>query len=310
MNSILRKEPGKRHPVLDYEKCKRLYTVKGDISHCINGPSDVHFLETYRKRLEFEKHPSLPTDIFVWAKGEPEEPYLTKFGGLPYLPKKIPWPLDAEGQPCIFLAQFCFIDSKDIVPVPVPGGVLLIFIKHDGIDNEYLACYEPEDIHFQWIQIGDLPIWDQQSIKANGFRSIDPTFFGVIHRTCDYEWSDEIEQKLDEAQKKQSLYLWDTPFAHGTKIGGLPHFHQNGPPDNYGNIYHVKGRTWGDATYIAQLTSLQFSSETPFPWCNREKPISLDSVHRRERTFMIGDAGSIYLYLKPDGTICWFDESG
>jgi len=267
----------------------------------------IYSVETIRKRLDFEAHPSLPTDVFVWGEGEPEKPYLTKIGGLPYLPKDIPWPKDADGQPYIFVMQICFADSKDIVSVPVPGEVLLMFVKHDGWDGENLQCYEPDDLHFQWIKIADHLTWDQQSMTENGFRSIEMSFFGVIHRTRDYERSDEINRKLDEAKSRnqfaQFFRTYWIPAMSGTKIGGIPFYIQYGPDD----------KPFDDATYISQFVSLQFHPEVPFPLCNREKRMELgfksdDSIHAKGKSLMIGDLGSIYFFMKPDGTIVWLAE--
>lgn len=95
----------------------------------------------------------------------------------------------------------------------------------------------------------------------------------------------------------------------GTKIGGFPYFIQNGPGD-----YNAETQDCNDgARYIGQFVSLQFASGVPFPWCNREQPISLefntdDSIYAKGKTLMIGDMGSIYLFMMPDRTIAWLDE--
>ena len=311
MNSIALEKPDKQHPVLDYETCERLYaaTSKKLDGNTIGSPFHIYSIETIRKRLEFEGHPSLPTDVFVWGEGEPEKPYLTKIGGLPYLPKDVPWPKDADGQAYIFVMQICFVDSKDIVPVPVPGDVLLMFVKHDGWDGGDLQCYDPDDLHFQWIKITDQPTWDQQSMNENGFRSIEMSFFGVIHRTRDYEQSDEINRKLDEAKSRnqfaQFFRSYWIPAMSGTKIGGIPFYIQNGLDDD--------DETFDDTTYICQFVSLQFVPEVPFPLCNREKMLGLgfkndDSIYAKGKSLMIGDLGSIYFFMKPDGAIVWLTE--
>ena len=314
MNSIALDKPDKQHPVLDYERCEGLYasSPKKLDGETIGSPFDIYSVETIRKRLGFEGQPSVPTDVFVWGEGEPKKPYLTKIGGLPYLPKDIPWPKDSDGQPYIFVAQICFVDSKDIVPVPIPGDVLLLFVKHDGWDGKYLGCYESDDLYFQWVRITDQPTWDQQSMQENGFRSVELSYYGVIYRTRDYERSDEINRKLDEADSFYQPYL--IPALSGTKIGGIPFYIQDGPPGR-GDVhwYHVSKRTWNDATYFGEFVSLQFASNVPFPWCNSEKPIGHefgtdDSISAKGKSLMIGDMGSIYFFLKPDGAVAWLEE--
>ena len=343
VDSIIRKDPDKQHLVLDYAACERLYAtfqreLNGKIQELdgetIGSPFDIYSVETIRKRFVIEEklgtvgnpktpgtmlqtiqrfwsslsgifirlrhNRSLPTDVFVWGEGEPEKPYLTKIGGLPYLPKELPYPTDANGQPYIFVAQICFVDSKDIVPLSLPGDVLLIFVKHDGWDGEYLQCHEPDDMHFEWIRIADQPLWNPQTMKENGFRSVEPTFFGVIHRTLDYKRTDEIYEKLCDTVGGPYL-------IHGmsaTKIGGIPVSIQYGLDDFIAA---------NDATYFGQFVSLQFEPDVPFPWCNRKESIgdefgTDDSIYAKGKSLMIGDMGSIYLSLKPDGTIAWYEE--
>ena len=316
MDSIILEKPDKQHPVLDYEACEKLYADTSSEKldgETIGSPFDIYSVETIRKRLGFEGYSSLPTDVFVWSEGEPKKPYLTKIGGLPYLPKDVPWPSDAEGKPYLFVTQICFVDSKDIVPVPVPGDVLLMFVRHDGWDGEYLQCYDPEDLHFQWVKIADQPMWDQQAMNENGLRSVELSLTGVIHRTLDYEFTDIIDKRLDRARARNQFAKFFTtylvPAMSGTKIGGIPHYIQDGPPGRDDvNMYHVSKRMWDEAAYICQFTSLSFSYETPFPLCNREKPFRLYVENEGCGRLNIGDCGSIYLFLKPDGTIVWMEE--
>ncbi|MEM7227474.1 MAG: DUF1963 domain-containing protein, partial [Planctomycetota bacterium] len=59
---------------------------------------------------------------------EPEKPYLTKLGGVPHRESKKRWPMNRDGQPCTFVAQFCFADSRDIISTKLRGDVLLMFL--------------------------------------------------------------------------------------------------------------------------------------------------------------------------------------
>lgn len=165
MDSIILEQPDKQHPVLEYEKCERMFEnlqQKLD-GETIGSPFDIYSVETIRKRLELEKHPSHPADVFVWGEGEPAKPYLTKIGGVPYYPREF-WPhTENDDKPYIFLAQICFVDSKDVLPFPLPGDVLSIFMRHD-LNGPCLVCYKPVDLYFQWVRIGDQPIWDQQAM--------------------------------------------------------------------------------------------------------------------------------------------------
>src|SRR5262245_46005232 len=67
-----------------------------------------------------------PVDVFVLAKGEPPVRDATKIGGVPYRPRAKPWPLTPDGKPATFLAQFNFMQSRDILS-SLPGDILLMF---------------------------------------------------------------------------------------------------------------------------------------------------------------------------------------
>src|SRR5262245_52323890 len=89
----------------------------------------------------------IATDVFVWARGEPPNPAMTKIGGVPYRPRSSTWPRNGEGKPVRFIAQLCFADSRDIFG-ELPGDVLLIF----GDDDALLV--EPERLVFEWSGLG------------------------------------------------------------------------------------------------------------------------------------------------------------
>lgn len=135
---------------------------------------------------------SLPADVFVWAQGEPKNRALTKIGGLPYWPKDREWPND--GDPMIFVAQFNFADSTDIVS-SLPGKLLSVFVK----DEEF---YGPEYFHFEWVNEASQLI---EETPASGWWSSRPVF-GQRYRT------------------------WDSPefgIYQATKVGGLPYVIQD-----------------------------------------------------------------------------------
>ncbi|HNT78324.1 MAG TPA: ankyrin repeat domain-containing protein [Anaerolineae bacterium] len=51
----------------------------------------------------------------------------SKFGGLPYLPRDCPYPLDGEGNPLFFLAQINFAETPPLAGFPT-GGILAFYI--------------------------------------------------------------------------------------------------------------------------------------------------------------------------------------
>src|SRR5262249_17436874 len=132
------------------------YTLLLNGGDGIVGPYAIAVLEQIRAE-RLMRTPALertPTDVFVFAKGEPPRRELTKVGGLPYWPARRAWPRDDEGNPLAFLAQFCFADSRDITG-ELPGDVLLIFTRLDARITRY-PCPDWEQMHFEWLPLGEL----------------------------------------------------------------------------------------------------------------------------------------------------------
>jgi len=312
--TITQNIPGKEHEVLDFSKCEELFKTVGKRldGQIITCPYDIYVNETLRKRYGYDKTPGKPVDLFVWSKGEPEKRYLTQVGGLPFLPENRPWPMDSKGQPRIFVGQLSFVDCKDILPVPMPGDVLLIFAEKECYDDGYFGSYngsgEAEGLYFEWVNRENTVPWSREAIREKNYPSVPLTIYGVTYRGMDHFQDQEIEAKLDADYAKN--IVWSTyhiPAFGGTKIGGIPRFIQNGPSD-----YDTKTQKAGDAVYIGQLTSVQATSEVRFPWCNRPKSLPLgfksEDTSGPENEFMIGDMGDIYFFLKPNGEIVWCEE--
>jgi hypothetical protein len=145
----------KLHPELDLEGVARVYTgtefvnpLQGEL---VTSPHDLFSVEVLRDRLALRVGRPVPTDVFVFGKGEAPRRDCTKVGGLPYWPADRPWPRNAAGVPYRFLAQFNFTDSVDLVP-RLPDQVLLLLVN--GGDD---WLYEPDSIHFEWVAPGLTP---------------------------------------------------------------------------------------------------------------------------------------------------------
>ncbi|MCA8919401.1 MAG: DUF1963 domain-containing protein [Planctomycetes bacterium] len=136
---------------------------------------------------------SVPTDVIVWCQGEPANRALTKIGGLPYWPINREWP--NNGKPMVFVGQFNFGDSTDIL-MALPGQILSIFVKEDDL-------YDPEHFHFEWLNESDGALIQQT--PTSGWWGNKPVF-------------------------GQKFRTWDSA-EHGTyqstKIGGLRHLIQD-----------------------------------------------------------------------------------
>ncbi len=127
----------------------------------ITGPYDIAVLEQLRDEA-FATRPDLerePTDVFVWSLGEPEQRAVTKISGLPYREAGKPWPHSRSGTPMNFVAQFCFADSRDIIP-KLPGDLLLIFVEgKEWSPGEYDFLWgdldeRDSEVIFEWVTLG------------------------------------------------------------------------------------------------------------------------------------------------------------
>ena len=77
----------------------------------ITSPHDMVVVELLRQEAfsrsgSSPSAHSVPTDVFVFGKGEPASREVTKVGGVPYWPAARPWPASRTGKPLTFVAQF------------------------------------------------------------------------------------------------------------------------------------------------------------------------------------------------------------
>ena len=219
------------------------------------GPGTVAVNEQLRAdRIAAGERPvqRVPTDVMVWARGEPANRAVTKVGGLPFRPSDVAWPEDEDGKPLRFIGQLCFADSLDIVPA-LPGDVLLIFGDEDAL------VAESERLVFEWRPLASGPLVSEVPVVE------DPLvpYHAHLHRTAD----------------------WDDEIFEGTKVGGLPKYIQD-VPDLSG-------------TFIGTLGSIAVPDDQRYPFVNVAEPRGKADEH----DLIIGDMGSLYLFLQPDGTI-------
>jgi hypothetical protein len=294
---MLIKDSAKYHPEFDIAEARRIFAASGHDKELegesITSPYDLFSVEELRERLGLRIGPAIPTDIFVFGKGEPEKPDCTKIGGLPYWPADRTWPKDDEGRPLRFVAQFNFTDSKDIV-ADLPGDVLLLLVD-DGWDWADMS-------HFEWVKSGRIPT---SNLDPSLVTIEQGPFFGAIYRTVDFPDAMEKarESLLDEEEEPEIDEFWLLPVLNGTKIGGLPHIIQN-EDDVYGESI--------DGEFICQLGSIQAAPNAPYPWFNHPEALRLgsgaDGIHCRDNELCIGDMGSLYIYRDPNGNIKSFAE--
>jgi hypothetical protein len=272
----------KLHPELDFAAARRTFEASTHpvlTGESITSPYHAFSIEELRDVHGLREGTAVPTDVFVFGKGESPRREATKVGGIPYWPADQLWPTGDDGSPLFFLAQFNFADSRDLFPTSLPGDVLLFLVEDP---EDYL---EPDLMLFQWLPLGLTPISHfDESLMAT---TAGP-FYGVIHRSADYPDASQRASKLRISQNH------NLPVLNGTKIGGVPHWIQG-------------GEDWDDEQFLCQLGSIQAAHDVPYPWVNREKPLGLrfddQGIHGDSNEISFGDMGNIYIFLNRDGAI-------
>lgn len=138
-----RQHRGELHPRIDMPTLARVYRTAPPCMSWIDEPFDLWACEAIRQRW-LPAHDTIPTDMFLWGRGEAPDPRMTKIGGVPYLPRDTPWP-QHRGRPLTFVAQFGFHDSRDLVS-KLPGDVLLVFAP----DRD--ALLDARRLHTLWVR--------------------------------------------------------------------------------------------------------------------------------------------------------------
>ncbi|MHB1038426.1 MAG: DUF1963 domain-containing protein [Pirellulales bacterium] len=229
--------------------------------------------------------PTVPADVFVFAKGESPVRHYTKIGGLPYRPKGIPWPTTRDNnQPMTFVGQLNFVNSLDICG-PVPGHVLLVFARDDAP-----LLNDPDAFRFEWYEEGLTDLVESDGVPPPAWRFV--VCYGQACRTCDYPEGEEAFSQYDDE--------WQLAILEGTKIGGVPAFQME--IDEYGGA---------PGKFLASIGSVQAVYNRPYPWINEPSPVILDYARgiklsfREDQELMWGDAGVVNLFLNERGEVCW-----
>lgn len=175
------------------------------------GPFDLAVIEQVRRQRN-EAGPL--ADVFMFELGEPVERHAMKIGGTPYRPAGVSWPLckgpqtesdvgfcPEAGTPMLFLGQFCFIDSKDLVP-ELPSDVLLIFVEDDTFSGE---------IELEWYSLGQ-----EDLVAPNDVPPGASPFLNCFGHLC------RITEPETGVYRGRS-------FMNATKIGGSLHYQQGEP---------------------------------------------------------------------------------
>jgi hypothetical protein len=192
---------------------------------------------------------SVDMDVFVMAKGEPQERHVTKVSGLPYWPSAKPWPTGPKGKPLFFVAQFCFADSQDLTG-QLPGDILLIFSR-----DKYF-----KSLKFEWLPLGLNDLIQPAAVPTPP--SSGTPCYGLICRTKNYP---SAEPKPEVAG------------AEFLKVGGLD-VHGHFRVTEYqatqigGRPFYIQGNPNLPGSHLCTLSSVQPDMHGRYPWVNQEEP--------------------------------------
>ncbi len=277
------------HPTVDRESLMRCYPdLPVDVWN-ISSASDLIGWEKGRTLYKIEDDCAVPCDVFVWGVGEPPDRRLTRVGGVPWLPRRTPWPVIGDVV-TTFLCQFDFRDSRDLrgqrVSGALPGDLLLVFVA----DDSAALSGDDQAMRFVWVSAEETDIVTAAEVPKPSCPFNFVTAWGVRYRTADIpsKWEEAYEIPEDAAGGR----CWSLPVLWGSKIGGVPYNSQENqteqPPD-----------------YLCQLVSIQ-ASNTRWPWVDREAPLQdfgSDGIHEDKNCLMIGDMGEVTFFLRDDGSV-------
>lgn len=265
-----------------------LWKAHGEI---ITSPAHLCGIELVRKQYaqSHDLGSAVPVDLFIWSTAPPEQSFLTRLGGVPHRESAKPWPKDGA-QPYTFVAQFCFVDSRDIISDKIPDDVMLIFFKNAD------SLYEPDSIHVEWSSIDmAVPLTADQCPPPS---FVVPRFSCHIYRTNEYPDSRDVFERAGH----YNCYLF--PTTQSTKIGRETFFIQNDP------------RGPGDEL-ICALNSVHPTTYPPgakWPFIGLEtlpddwnKPDDYSEWGRYR--MMFADVGCMYFLIDATGKMTWTWDS-
>ena len=261
----------------------------------VTRPADICCVEQVRRKVARKHDLGEPeaVDVFLWSTKLPIQPYLTKLGGVPHREADKPWPRNQNGKPYTFVAQFCFLDSKDISPENLPDDVLLVFFEND---HSHWGLKE-SDLHLEWSSRNLNNPVSEKDIPAPSFTV--PQLSGAILRYQEYP------ESLEAFDREGHDQPYRFPVTQSTKIGPMTFFVQG------------DRRQKKDAPrLLCALNSLGLAYRRPQEWPFVDlKQLPEDARKRRDYSnwgqwrMMFADVGCMYFFLSRDGEVTAYGDS-
>jgi len=173
----------------------------------------------------------------------------SKMGGYPYLPKRIPYPLDFMGNPMILLAQLNFSDIPNIPGYPIKGLLQFYISTNDvyGLNFEnptsqrdfrilYHSDLDEDEVHTDFLFL------ENQLSRSDIYPLIEKQYEFSFHKELDFISINDIrftryfgqdvftffKQFGVDANKIEEDFIMNF-HGEGHKIGGYASFTQEDP---------------------------------------------------------------------------------
>jgi len=249
----------------------------------ITSPGDICNIEWLRRGMvdQYNWGRGIPVDIFVMSRGEPENRFATKIGGLPHRPRNLPWPCAPSGRPLALIAQFNFSNSIDIVG-NLPGDLLLIF--GDDSDGPVMP------LHMEWQLLGTQDLVCSAEMPPDCM-TIAPCFGNRCRMISYPDATRTTDSEYPQCQGKDVWSDYWIPQFQASQIGRAPFFIQENDDSLPGQL-------------LCTIASVQSDTHLPYPWVNVPEPRCSPGEWRPDgKELMIGDLGCIYVFIADDGTL-------
>lgn len=248
----------------------------------VTSPIDLWELEEARDDLGRQNLGSgVPVHLVLWSVLPPRRPYLTRIGGVPWRPADRPWPKNRRGDPCTFVAQFCFADSRHLVSPRIKDDVLLVFF-------EDWDSWSGENVRLEWSPLAIAQPFLEQDVPSQELPV--PRYSGVLYDTCDYP----------NAEEPRNVFM--VARSQATKIGRTSFFPQHHPTRRgeellctLSSVYPVSSN-WPAKRLTERWPLLDLEHfQTPNP------PDDIDGFS--SEMLMLGDAGTQHYWINGKGRV-------
>lgn len=272
---------------------------RGKPVYNLTTPFDVALRENQLKvvQSELDLGATIPANYFVYALGEAPTREQSQIGGLPYRPRNLKWPCDADGKPKEFICQIDFSDSRSLLP-SIPSDILLLFASEEGLDEE--------EFKLEWYPVGLTDL-----VQATDLPRFQFTFPMVRESVHCYLYETHDYPEATNRLRGTRFEKWKTlGLPCGSKIGG-----------------HLESAV-KETSHIFTLESVRLGTDDPYPFVNLkawkapslrkwlgarmvEIARKLSGLSARPKVFdvlMIGDVGRLSILKETSGQFRVTDE--